>query len=112
MAMESITAIDPEPSDIENCAMLSLHLNVSVEPICNSYFMCGFYEDLEKEVTLFLAGEQDRFWYTVLCGSLKVRYYAQQTPTARKYNQILAVSNSIMSKSRFKTREIPKCAPD
>ncbi|KAH8348850.1 hypothetical protein KR084_011852 [Drosophila pseudotakahashii] len=63
--------------------------------------MCGFYEDLEKGVTreccwpewswyaaevankhcssfspVFRAGEQGRFWYAVLGGSLEVRYHA------------------------------------
>ncbi|XP_055319699.1 rap guanine nucleotide exchange factor 4 isoform X3 [Sitodiplosis mosellana] len=41
--------------------------------------MCGFYEDLEKGITLFRAGEQGRFWYAVLGGSLEVRYHAPDT---------------------------------
>lgn len=54
-----------------------------VEPLCrlnNSALqqlaMCGFYEDLEKGVTLFRAGELGRFWYAVLGGQLEVRYHA------------------------------------
>ncbi|KAL1375380.1 hypothetical protein pipiens_020078, partial [Culex pipiens pipiens] len=41
--------------------------------------MCGFYEDLEKGVTLFRAGEQGRYWYAVLGGQLEVRYHGTET---------------------------------
>uniref|UniRef100_T1GJK7 Cyclic nucleotide-binding domain-containing protein n=1 Tax=Megaselia scalaris TaxID=36166 RepID=T1GJK7_MEGSC len=46
--------------------------------------MCGFYEDLEKGVTLYRAGEQGRFWYAVLGGCLEVRYHAAAADTDGK----------------------------
>ncbi|CRL03781.1 CLUMA_CG016279, isoform B [Clunio marinus] len=84
MAMEWITAIDKRPCDrnMRDVELIACRLR-RVEPLCrltNSALqqlaMCGFYEDLEKGVTLFRAGEQGRFWYAVLGGQLEVRYHA------------------------------------
>lgn len=82
--MEWITAIDKRPCDrnLRDAELISCRLR-RVEPLCRlpgsalqQLAMCGFYEDLEKGVTLFRAGEQGRFWYAVLGGSLEVRYHA------------------------------------
>ncbi|XP_037907133.1 rap guanine nucleotide exchange factor 4 isoform X2 [Hermetia illucens] len=87
MAMEWITAIDKRPCDrnLRDAELISCRLR-RVEPLCRlpgsalqQLAMCGFYEDLEKGVTLFRAGEQGRFWYAVLGGSLEVRYHAPDT---------------------------------
>ncbi|XP_037046134.1 rap guanine nucleotide exchange factor 4 isoform X2 [Bradysia coprophila] len=87
MAMEWITAIDKRPCDrnLRDVELISCRLR-RVEPLCRlsgsalqQLAMCGFYEDLEKGVTLFRAGEQGRFWYAVLGGSLEVRYHAPDT---------------------------------
>ncbi|XP_062127532.1 rap guanine nucleotide exchange factor 4 isoform X3 [Drosophila sulfurigaster albostrigata] len=84
MAMEWITAMDKRPCDrnLRDVELISCRLR-RVEPLCRlpgsalqQLAMCGFYEDLEKGVTLFRAGEQGRFWYAVLGGSLEVRYHA------------------------------------
>ncbi|XP_055701566.1 rap guanine nucleotide exchange factor 4 isoform X2 [Phlebotomus papatasi] len=84
MATEWITAIDKRPCDrnLRDAELISCRLR-RVEPLCRlpgsalqQLAMCGFYEDLEKGVTLFRAGEQGRFWYAVLGGSLEVRYHA------------------------------------
>ncbi|XP_055374001.1 rap guanine nucleotide exchange factor 4 isoform X2 [Condylostylus longicornis] len=84
MAMEWVTAIDKRPCDrnLRDAELISCRLR-RVEPLCRlpgsalqQLAMCGFYEDLEKGVTLFRAGEQGRFWYAVLGGSLEVRYHA------------------------------------
>lgn len=84
MAMEWITAIDKRPCDrnMRDVELIACRLR-RVEPLCrltNSALqqlaMCGFYEDLEKGVTLYRAGEQGRFWYAVLGGQLEVRYHA------------------------------------
>ncbi|XP_058837783.1 rap guanine nucleotide exchange factor 4-like isoform X3 [Topomyia yanbarensis] len=45
--------------------------------------MCGFYEDLEKGVTLFRAGEQGRYWYAVLGGQLEVRYHGAEAKDSK-----------------------------
>ncbi|TMW52501.1 hypothetical protein DOY81_002402 [Sarcophaga bullata] len=83
MAMEWITAMDKRPCDrnLRDVELISCRLR-RVEPLCRlpgsalqQLAMCGFYEDLEKGVTLFRAGEQGRFWYAVLGGSLEVRYH-------------------------------------
>ncbi|XP_054090739.1 rap guanine nucleotide exchange factor 4 isoform X3 [Zeugodacus cucurbitae] len=87
MAMEWITAMDKRPCDrnLRDAELISCRLR-RVEPLCRlpssalqQLAMCGFYEDLEKGVTLFRAGEQGRFWYAVLGGSLEVRYHASDT---------------------------------
>ncbi|XP_039969265.1 rap guanine nucleotide exchange factor 4 [Bactrocera neohumeralis] len=87
MAMEWITAMDKRPCDrnLRDAELISCRLR-RVEPLCRlpssalqQLAMCGFYEDLEKGVTLFRAGEQGRFWYAVLGGSLEVRYHASET---------------------------------
>ncbi|XP_035790927.1 rap guanine nucleotide exchange factor 4 isoform X2 [Anopheles aquasalis] len=87
MAMEWITAIDKRPCDrnMRDCELISCRLR-RVEPLCRlpgsalqQLAMCGFYEDLEKGVTLFRAGEQGRYWYAVLGGQLEVRYHAADT---------------------------------
>ncbi|XP_070499371.1 rap guanine nucleotide exchange factor 4 isoform X1 [Chironomus tepperi] len=84
MAMEWINAIDKRPCDrnMRDVELIACRLR-RVEPLCrltNSALqqlaMCGFYEDLEKGVTLFRAGEQGRYWYAVLGGQLEVRYHA------------------------------------
>uniref|UniRef100_A0A1B0FIN8 Cyclic nucleotide-binding domain-containing protein n=1 Tax=Glossina morsitans morsitans TaxID=37546 RepID=A0A1B0FIN8_GLOMM len=76
-----------EPCDrnLRDVELISCRLR-RVEPLCRlpssalqQLAMCGFYEDLEKGVTLFRAGEQGRFWYAVLGGSLEVRYHATDT---------------------------------
>ncbi|XP_067633068.1 rap guanine nucleotide exchange factor 4 isoform X1 [Eurosta solidaginis] len=87
MAMEWITAMDKRPCDrnLRDAELISCRLR-RVEPLCRlpgsalqQLAMCGFYEDLEKGVTLFRAGEQGRYWYAVLGGSLEVRYHAPDT---------------------------------
>ncbi|XP_055537764.1 rap guanine nucleotide exchange factor 4 isoform X2 [Wyeomyia smithii] len=87
MAMEWITAIDKRPCDrnLRDCELISCRLR-RVEPLCRlpgsalqQLAMCGFYEDLEKGVTLFRAGEQGRYWYAVLGGQLEVRYHGAET---------------------------------
>uniref|UniRef100_A0A1A9VI12 Cyclic nucleotide-binding domain-containing protein n=1 Tax=Glossina austeni TaxID=7395 RepID=A0A1A9VI12_GLOAU len=88
-----------EPCDrnLRDVELISCRLR-RVEPLCRlpssalqQLAMCGFYEDLEKGVTckfhfiyalwllVFRAGEQGRFWYAVLGGSLEVRYHATDT---------------------------------
>ncbi|XP_038121933.1 rap guanine nucleotide exchange factor 4 isoform X2 [Culex quinquefasciatus] len=87
MAMEWITAIDKRPCErnLRDCELISCRLR-RVEPLCRlpgsalqQLAMCGFYEDLEKGVTLFRAGEQGRYWYAVLGGQLEVRYHGTET---------------------------------
>ncbi|GAB0096142.1 Cyclic nucleotide-binding domain [Sergentomyia squamirostris] len=72
----------PCDRNLRDAELISCRLR-RVEPLCRlpgsalqQLAMCGFYEDLEKGVTLFRAGEQGRFWYAVLGGSLEVRYHA------------------------------------
>ncbi|EDW46662.1 GM20847 [Drosophila sechellia] len=72
----------PCDRNLRDVELISCRLR-RVEPLCRlpgsalqQLAMCGFYEDLEKGVTLFRAGEQGRFWYAVLGGSLEVRYHA------------------------------------
>ncbi|XP_055620288.1 rap guanine nucleotide exchange factor 4 isoform X2 [Toxorhynchites rutilus septentrionalis] len=91
MAMEWITAIDKRPCDrnLRDCELISCRLR-RVEPLCRlpgsalqQLAMCGFYEDLEKGVTLFRAGEQGRYWYAVLGGQLEVRYHGAETKDSK-----------------------------
>ncbi|KAL7051611.1 hypothetical protein ACKWTF_004528 [Chironomus riparius] len=91
MAMEWINAIDKRPCDrnMRDVELIACRLR-RVEPLCrltNSALqqlaMCGFYEDLEKGVTLFRAGEQGRYWYAVLGGQLEVRYHATADSDAK-----------------------------
>uniref|UniRef100_A0A1B0D7U4 Cyclic nucleotide-binding domain-containing protein n=1 Tax=Phlebotomus papatasi TaxID=29031 RepID=A0A1B0D7U4_PHLPP len=69
----------PCDRNLRDAELISCRLR-RVEPLCRlpgsalqQLAMCGFYEDLEK---VFRAGEQGRFWYAVLGGSLEVRYHA------------------------------------
>ncbi|XP_055606465.1 rap guanine nucleotide exchange factor 4 isoform X3 [Uranotaenia lowii] len=91
MAMEWITAIDKRPCDrnLRDCELISCRLR-RVEPLCRlpgsalqQLAMCGFYEDLEKGVTLFRAGEQGRYWYAVLGGQLEVRYHGAESKDSK-----------------------------
>nr|XP_029728098.1 rap guanine nucleotide exchange factor 4-like [Aedes albopictus] len=91
MAMEWITAIDKRPCErnMRDCELISCRLR-RVEPLCRlpgsalqQLAMCGFYEDLEKGVTLFRAGEQGRYWYAVLGGQLEVRYHGAETKDSK-----------------------------
>ncbi|XP_058461700.1 rap guanine nucleotide exchange factor 4 isoform X3 [Malaya genurostris] len=91
MAMEWITAIDKRPCDrnLRDCELISCRLR-RVEPLCRlpgsalqQLAMCGFYEDLEKGVTLFRAGEQGRYWYAVLGGQLEVRYHGAEAKDSK-----------------------------
>uniref|UniRef100_A0A182U9G5 Cyclic nucleotide-binding domain-containing protein n=1 Tax=Anopheles melas TaxID=34690 RepID=A0A182U9G5_9DIPT len=75
----------PCDRNLRDCELISCRLR-RVEPLCRlpgsalqQLAMCGFYEDLEKGVTLFRAGEQGRYWYAVLGGQLEVRYHAADT---------------------------------
>uniref|UniRef100_A0A1A9Z828 Cyclic nucleotide-binding domain-containing protein n=1 Tax=Glossina pallidipes TaxID=7398 RepID=A0A1A9Z828_GLOPL len=87
----------PCDRNLRDVELISCRLR-RVEPLCRlpssalqQLAMCGFYEDLEKGVTckfhfiyalwllVFRAGEQGRFWYAVLGGSLEVRYHATDT---------------------------------
>ncbi|ETN60405.1 hypothetical protein AND_007975 [Anopheles darlingi] len=77
--------IKPCDRNMRDCELISCRLR-RVEPLCRlpgsalqQLAMCGFYEDLEKGVTLFRAGEQGRYWYAVLGGQLEVRYHAADT---------------------------------
>ncbi|XP_062553302.1 rap guanine nucleotide exchange factor 4 isoform X2 [Armigeres subalbatus] len=91
MAMEWITAIDKRPCErnMRDCELISCRLR-RVEPLCRlpgsalqQLAMCGFYEDLEKGVTLFRAGEQGRYWYAVLGGQLEVRYHGAEAKDSK-----------------------------
>ncbi|EDS27080.1 conserved hypothetical protein [Culex quinquefasciatus] len=75
----------PCERNLRDCELISCRLR-RVEPLCRlpgsalqQLAMCGFYEDLEKGVTLFRAGEQGRYWYAVLGGQLEVRYHGTET---------------------------------
>ncbi|KXJ79767.1 hypothetical protein RP20_CCG028202 [Aedes albopictus] len=74
---------------MRDCELISCRLR-RVEPLCRlpgsalqQLAMCGFYEDLEKGVTLFRAGEQGRYWYAVLGGQLEVRYHGAETKDSK-----------------------------
>ncbi|KAH1009366.1 hypothetical protein HUJ04_001729 [Dendroctonus ponderosae] len=41
--------------------------------------LCGYYEDLENEVTLFRQGDTGKCWYAVMSGSLEVRVTQPET---------------------------------
>ncbi|KAG5678868.1 hypothetical protein PVAND_008499 [Polypedilum vanderplanki] len=99
MAMEWINAIDKRPCDrnMRDVELIACRLR-RVEPLCrltNSALqqlaMCGFYEDLEKGVTLFRAGEQGRYWYAVLGGQLEVRYHHAAADSDTKTQSVLSV---------------------
>uniref|UniRef100_A0A1A9WEH3 Cyclic nucleotide-binding domain-containing protein n=1 Tax=Glossina brevipalpis TaxID=37001 RepID=A0A1A9WEH3_9MUSC len=105
-----------EPCDrnLRDVELISCRLR-RVEPLCRlpssalqQLAMCGFYEDLEKGVTcklyfiyalwllVFRAGEQGRFWYAVLGGSLEVRYHATDADgkVCLLYNEWLQIRRS------------------
>uniref|UniRef100_A0A182QIL9 Cyclic nucleotide-binding domain-containing protein n=1 Tax=Anopheles farauti TaxID=69004 RepID=A0A182QIL9_9DIPT len=91
---EPPTTLGRRPCDrnLRDCELISCRLR-RVEPLCRlpgsalqQLAMCGFYEDLEKGVTLFRAGEQGRYWYAVLGGQLEVRYHAADTKDGKSSN--------------------------
>ncbi|XP_070364208.1 rap guanine nucleotide exchange factor 4 isoform X2 [Equus asinus] len=50
--------------------------------------LCGYYENLEKGITLFRQGDIGTNWYAVLAGSLDVK--VSETSSHQKYRQYMA----------------------
>ncbi|XP_017779355.1 PREDICTED: rap guanine nucleotide exchange factor 4 [Nicrophorus vespilloides] len=87
--MEWISAIDKRPCDrnVKDVELISTRLR-RVEQLCklpNSVIqqlaLCGYYEDLEKGVTLFRQGDTGKCWYAVMGGTLEVRVLQQDSET-------------------------------
>ncbi|XP_066151084.1 rap guanine nucleotide exchange factor 4 isoform X1 [Euwallacea fornicatus] len=85
--MEWITSIDKRPCDrnVKDVELICARLR-RVDQLCrlsNSVLqqlaLCGYYEDLESEVTLFRQGDSGKCWYAVMSGTLDVRVAQPET---------------------------------
>ncbi|XP_057667592.1 rap guanine nucleotide exchange factor 4 isoform X1 [Diorhabda carinulata] len=87
--MEWIACIDKRPCDrnVKDVELICARFR-RVEQLCrlpNSLLqqlaLCGYYEDLEKGVTLFRQGDTGKCWYAVMSGTLEVRMNQPESDT-------------------------------
>ncbi|XP_031350582.1 rap guanine nucleotide exchange factor 4-like [Photinus pyralis] len=101
--MEWITAIDKRPCDrnVKDVELIATRLRrvEQLYKLPNSVLqqlaLCGYYEDLEKGVTLFRQGDTGKCWYAVMGGILDVRITQPEADAKVPLNYFLNKTLSI-----------------